>query len=63
MWFYVLLGVVVAVLLIAAVLDRRAKKVRGVLKPGKANPDGDVARIDPGAVRLDVNPISPHTGS
>ncbi|MCP3798136.1 hypothetical protein NLX83_02590 [Allokutzneria sp. A3M-2-11 16] len=63
MWFYALLGVVVVGLLIAAFLDRKAKKVRGELKPSTLDPEGHVSRIEPGYMRPEVPLVVPHSDS
>ncbi|SDM97523.1 hypothetical protein [Allokutzneria albata] len=63
MWFYVLLGIVVVGLLLAAFLDRKAKKVRGELKPGTADPEGHRAQIEPGFVRQEMTIVVPPSDS
>ncbi|MFB9907944.1 hypothetical protein [Allokutzneria oryzae] len=63
MWFYILLGLVVVGVVVAAVLDSRAKKVRGELKPSSADPDGHVSKIEPGYVLPNPGVVTPHTDS
>ncbi|GAA4028622.1 hypothetical protein GCM10022247_62000 [Allokutzneria multivorans] len=63
MWFYVLLGIVVVGLLVAAFLDRKAKKTRGELRPSPLDPEGHRAKIEPGFVRPESSMIVPTSDS